>query len=112
MTRRRTQHPVARLALAFRTAALRIDLPAVRRIAACDAARIPVTHMEIGRHHKADMARLGRRLLKALPDMPPEEWESARASLRACADAIASRFEETDVVILGRPRRSFNRIGA
>jgi hypothetical protein len=110
--RRRALHPITRLALAFRAAAFRIDIAAVRRIAAYDAERIPVSKMEMGRHPKAEMARTGRRLLKALPTIAPEEWEGTRITLRACADAITSRFEETDVQMLGKPRRRFMRIGA
>lgn len=102
-----THHdPVMRLALACRVAALRIEHPGFRTIAARQATGIPVSRMEMGNHPKADMARMGRRLLMQLPDMAPADWPDAAMRLRACANAIASRFEETDVQRLGPRRRS------
>lgn len=110
--RRRQLDPITRLAVALRAAAYRIEAPAIRNIARDSAERIPVSRMEMGHHAKAEMARTGRRLLKALPDLAADELEDARSRLLACADAITSRFEETDFQQLGKPRRRYERIGA
>lgn len=104
MKRRRLPHPMTRLATALRVAALRINEPTFRKIAVDTVKTIPVCNAEIGGGRRGEMARLGRKTLLRLQEITPDQFEDAASVMRACADAVMSRFEETSVVILGERR--------
>ncbi|MBV9549828.1 MAG: hypothetical protein JO256_09175 [Alphaproteobacteria bacterium] len=105
MNRRRRHHPFDALALAMRSAAANIEITRFREIGARAAASIPVLLCERGTGRRAEMARLGRKLLAGLPALAPQDFAEAQKLLRAYADALASRFEETSVERLGTRRR-------
>lgn len=103
--RRHRPDPLTRLVLAFRAAALSIDVPAARGIAAREADRIPETRVEKAHGGKGKVAEQGRAILRHLPTMAAEERQEAARDLRACADALQSAFTITSEVRLGERRR-------
>lgn len=103
--RHRKMHPIDRLVVALNSAAIHIHVKAAREIAGRDAERIPVSNMERGAHPKAEIARTGRRMLRDLANKQPDELADAKSVLTDCANALASRFEETSFQQLGKRRR-------
>lgn len=103
--RRHPLDPLTRLVANIRGAARCIHSPAIRRVAARMADEIPVTLLERANGAKAEMAKQARRIMRALPDMPPEAWDEAAIDLTACADALQSHFHVTSEIRLGDRRR-------
>lgn len=102
---RRRPDPLTRLVLAFRVAALGVNVPMARDIAAREADRIPETRVEKAHGGKAKVAEQGRAILRHLPTMAPDDRPQAARDLRACADALQSAFHITSEVKLGDRRR-------
>ena len=107
MKRRHSLHPMTRLSVALGVAARHIGDLQFRKQAVRDAHNIPKCRSEIGGGRRGEMARLGRKTMLGLLDLAPDQYPDAAAILRACADAVASRFEVTDEVALGERRRRF-----
>lgn len=103
---KRRYDPLRDLILNIRVAAAQIEEPAARRIAAREADRIPQTLVERAHGAKAKIAGLARAQMRALPTLAPEKFADAVSVLRGCADALASRFEVTSEIQLGRRGRS------
>jgi hypothetical protein len=111
-TDRSKRNPLDDLAREMRTAAAQIETAQARRVAAREADKIPLTKAEKAHGYKGKMARLGRQQMRALPDLPPEQFADAVSVLRGCADAILSRFEVTSEIHLGRKGRSSSNAAA
>lgn len=105
MKGKRSLYPLTRLAIAMGSAALNINSATFRKMAVHEAATIPKCRAEIGGGRRGEMARDGRALMAKLLDLKPEELADAAERLRACADAVGSRFEVTSEVSLGDRRR-------
>jgi hypothetical protein len=104
MSRRRHKHPMTRLAIAMGVAAHNVEAAWFRKEAVREAQTIPVSNAEIGGGRRGEMARLGRKTMLALADMPAEDRAEAVIVLRACRDAVMSRFEVTSETRLGERR--------
>lgn len=103
--RRRRPDPLTRLVMAFRVAAVAIDVPAARAIAAREADRIAQTVVEKAHGGKGKVAEHGRAILRHLPTMEAADLPQAAADLRDAADALQSAFYVTSEVTLGERRR-------
>lgn len=107
MHRRRPRpDPLTRLVLAFRVAAQGINVPAVRRIAANEADRIPETRLEKAHGGKGKVAEHGRAIMRHLPTMEADDLAQAAADLLSAAEALKSSFHVTSEIRLGERRRS------
>lgn len=92
MRGQRPYDPMRDLVRNIRVAAAQIEEPHARRIAAREAGRIPLTRTERAHGRKAEIAQIARAIMRRLPDMPRAEYAEARGVLRACAEALDSRF--------------------